>query len=333
MRIVYYIEYYGAWKMSSMQQAVARSHSPLHSGKEPAGLVFNLMRFSLHDGPGIRTTVFLKGCPLRCRWCHNPESQSSEPEIICFEERCIHCGDCVAACPHGALHSDGQLIHVPEQLCQRCGECADACPSGARQLAGRWMTVPEVLAEVVKDQVFFDESGGGITLSGGEPLLQADFAEALLAACSARRIRTVLDTCGFADTGVMRRVSEHVGLFLYDLKLMNSERHERFTGVKNELILRNLKMLAERGSSIIVRVPVIPGVNNDNDNFDALSEYLSSLKLRDIDLLPYHRLGGDKYLRLHLLPGMEGVDPPTKEEMETIASRLRRDGFHVRIGG
>jgi len=317
--------------MSSQPQTGPQNHPSLPSGTAPAGLVFNLMRFSLHDGPGIRTTVFLKGCPLRCRWCHNPESQSAEPEIVYFGERCIHCGDCVLACPHGALHLDRQLLHHPE-LCRRCGECVDACPSAARQLAGRWMTVPEVLAEVLKDEVFFDESGGGITISGGEPLRQAVFVEALLAACKARRIRTVLDTCGFADPEVMRRVSEHVDLFLYDLKLMNSERHLLFIGVKNDLILQNLKMLAERGSAIIIRVPVIPGVNDDSDNFDALSGHLFPLGLLDIHLLPYHRFGSDKYRRLHLSSGMEGVDPPTTEQMETIAARLRRDGFHVRIG-
>jgi len=318
--------------LSSLKQTGAQNRLPLRSGTAPAGLVFNLMRFSLHDGPGIRTTVFLKGCPLRCRWCHNPESQSSEPEVIYFDERCVRCGDCVHACPNGALRLEEQLL-LDSALCQRCGACVDACSSSARQLAGRWMTVPEVMAEVLKDQIFFDESGGGVTISGGEPLVQTVFVEALLAACRARRIRTTLDTSGFADPDVLRRVSGQVDLFLYDLKVMNSERHQRFTGVKNELILQNLKMLAERGCAIIIRIPVIPGVNDDGGNFDAMSEFLSPLGLRNIDLLPYHKLGSDKYQRLHLSSPMEEFEPPTTQQMETYAARLKRDGFTVRIGG
>jgi pyruvate formate lyase activating enzyme len=194
------------------------------------------------------------------------------------------------------------------------------------------MSVEEVLAEVLKDEVFYEESGGGITISGGEPLQQADFVEALLAACKARRLHTVLDTCGFASPEALRRVSEHVDLFYYDVKLMNSEKHLSLTGVNNDLILQNLKMLAESGSAIRVRVPVLPGFNDDNENFDALSSYLSPLGIRDIDLLPYHVLGNDKYRRMNLSSEMEGVVPPTTAEMETIAARLSRDGFHVRIG-
>jgi len=189
------------------------------------------------------------------------------------------------------------------------------------------------MTEVQKDRIFFEESGGGITVSGGEPLMQADFVEALLSDCRARRIPTVLDTCGFVDSAVLSQVSENVDLFLYDLKLMDAARHLRFTGTKNDLILRNLKMLAERGSAVIVRIPVILGLNDDSDNIDALSCFLSSLHLLQLDLLPDHRMGSKKYHKLHLPDRMEGVVPPTAEQMEVIAVRLRHDGFTVRVGG
>jgi pyruvate formate lyase activating enzyme len=318
-------------KPEGIQQTEAQSSLGVLS-QLPAGLILNIMRFSLHDGPGIRTTVFLKGCPLRCWWCHNPESQSFQQEVIYFDDRCIRCGDCTRACPQGALHLNQRVVQNPG-LCQRCGECVSACAVAARQLAGRWMSVPEVLAEVLKDQIFFDESGGGITVSGGEPLMQPAFVEALLADCRARRIRTVLDTCGLADSAVICKVSEYVDLFLYDLKLMDCERHRHFTGVKNDLILRNLRLLAEQGSAVIVRVPVIPGVNDDTGNIDALCDFLSSLSLLKIDLLPYHRIGTDKYQRLHLRNQMESVTPPDAEQMEMLAARLKRAGFSVRIGG
>ena len=319
------------------------------------GLVFNIMRFALHDGPGIRTTVFLKGCPLRCWWCHNPESQSAEPEVVYFQERCIRCGECVRACELDALElvgegnesaadgagvlrgrgtagSPGQLV-LDTSRCDSCGDCADACPAGARQLAGRHMTVGEVLAEVAKDQVFFDQSGGGVTVSGGEPLMQAEFTEELLAACKARRLRTALDTCGLAHSSVLERVRPHVDLFLYDLKLMDAAAHLRYTGAKNDLILRNLALLAEAGSEVIVRMPVIPGVNDGEDNLDRLAGFMTAHGLRDIDLLPYHRIASDKYRRLHLTWRMDGVEPPTADHVELLAARLRVAGLRVRIGG
>ena len=195
------------------------------------------------------------------------------------------------------------------------------------------MGVPDVLTEVLKDEIFFDESGGGITVSGGEPLMQASFVEALLVACRSRRLRTALDTCGYAPGAVIRQVCENVDLFLYDLKLMDSDKHRQFTGVGNELILQNLKMLAEHGNAVIVRFPVIPGVTDDADNISALSAFLLPLGLTRIDLLPYHRIASDKYHRLHLPYRMEGVDSPTAEHMQAIAARLGREGFHVRIGG
>ena len=324
----------GGWgrPMGAVQGLVTKSAPDLPPAAGPVGLVFNVMRFSLHDGPGIRTTVFLKGCPLRCWWCHNPESQSPAPEVIYFAERCVRAGDCVRACPHQALRWDDQLVLDPLR-CQRCGECASACPAGARELAGRRLTVPELLDEVAKDRVFFDESGGGVTVSGGEPLMQAAFVQAFLEACHVNRVHTVLETCGWADWHVLEKVAGSVDLFLYDLKLLDRERHRHYTGVTNDRILTNLRRLRERGSSIVVRVPIVPGGNDGPTDVEALSAFLTPLGLRDIDLLPYHRIGSDKYRRLRLPYRMEGVGPPTLDRMEELATHLRNDGFRVKVGG
>src|SRR5271157_1621965 len=311
--------------------AVAKKEGP-GTTQPRLGLVFNIMRFALHDGPGIRTTVFLKGCPLSCWWCHNPESRSRETEVVYVTERCIRCGDCVRACPEAALALDEQVVRDPH-LCRLDMRCVDACSTGAQGIFGRWMSLSDIMAEVLKDQIFFDESRGGATISGGEPLMQAEFVEALLAACRAQRIHTVLDTCGYAESRVVERIRSKVDLFLFDLKLMDPIKHQQFTGVSNTQILENLRLLAESGSAVIVRIPVIPGVNDDDDNFSAVSSFLSPLGLRNIDLLPYHRIASGKYSKLGLRYRMEGLLPPTAEHLQTIAARLRRDGFHVQIGG
>ncbi len=235
------------------------------SGGGCSGVVFNIMRFALHDGPGIRTTVFLKGCPLSCWWCHNPESQEFAPSPMYFANRCRLCYDCVAACTNGALaFEDGRPVTSPE--CTRCGDCAEACVAGARELAGRRVTASEVLAECERDVVFYDESGGGVTVSGGEPLSQPEFTEALLAGCRERHIHTALDTCGFADRESALRVSRAADLVLYDLKLLDSAAHRKYTGVPSEPILANLAALTEAGRNLIVRVPLIPGVNDDRES-------------------------------------------------------------------
>ena len=298
----------------------------------PSGVIFNILRFSLHDGPGIRTTVFLKGCPLRCWWCHNPESQSFEPEVMYYQERCRQCGDCVDACPHGALSRADGVIAVSED-CEACGTCVDVCRTNARMLAGRRMTVPQVIAEIEKDVIFFDESGGGVTFSGGEPLAQPQFLEALLRACRERRIHTAIDTCGFAQRDLLLRLSALADVVLYDLKLVDTARHIDCTGVSNQPILENLKALADAHRTVIVRYPVIPGINDADEQLHLATELLAQLGLRRLDLLPYHSTGAEKYRRLRMSYALPDVATPPAARIEEIAEVCRREGLAVTVGG
>jgi len=297
------------------------------------GIVFNIMRYSVHDGPGLRTTVFLKGCPLICRWCHNPESQASAREIVFRENRCIACGDCMAACPAEAISAPGE-VPTAEDGCLACGACADACPTEAREIIGRELTVSEVMAEILKDLPFYEESGGGVTFSGGEPLAQPEFLGALLRGCREQGIHTALDTSGAAAFPIINAIRSLVDLFLYDLKIMDDERHQRETGVSNAVILDNLRKLCAAGHAVRVRVPIIPGVTDDQDNLRQIGAFVAALPNRPpIELLPYHAAGMEKYRLLHRQDGLPPTPSPTATRLEEIAAPLRRMGLEVSIRG
>ncbi len=267
------------------------------------GSVFDIKKFEVHDGPGFRTTVFLKGCPLHCFWCHNPESQHAFPEIFFDSDRCTGCGRCVVACGNGC-HSVVNGRHCFDRTkCNGCGKCAEECPNGALELAGRKVTVGEVLSEVLKDRVFYDASGGGMTISGGEPLAQFEFTRALSLMAAREGVLTALDTCGFAPWAEIQALLPVVDWWLYDLKIVEPVLHKKYTGRSNRLILENLRRLDAAGAKIILRRPLIPGVNDSASEERAVEEVVSSLKNEHrLEVNPYHRLGESKYLRLGRRP-------------------------------
>jgi len=299
-----------------------------------SGILFDFKKFSLHDGPGIRTTVFLKGCPLRCAWCHNPESISPAVELHYWPERCILCGECVEACPEKALSLTDHTLLKDRARCARCGRCAAACPAEAWQQIGREMSLAEVMAEIEKDLPFYDESGGGVTFSGGEPLLQPDFLAEALRACKAIGLHTAVDTSGHTGWKNLARVLPDADLFLYDLKLIDGARHRQFTGVPNDMILKNLRDLAAAGSQIIIRIPIIPGITDDRANLEGTARFLRELdSIHRVDLLPYHRIAAGKYARMGLSYSLPDTAPPSAERMGEIQELFQSYGFSVTSGG
>ena len=263
------------------------------------GLVLKIERGSLDDGPGLRTTVFLKGCPLRCRWCHNPESQSSRPELQYFAQRCVACGACFRACPQGAISLDGGRPVIDRQACRACGTCTMVCPGQALALAGEWMESDVVLATILRDRGYFASSGGGMTISGGEPLSQAAFCRELLEKCHQAGIDTAVETAGLATTATVQALAPLVDLWLFDYKLTGPDRHLDLTGARPEPILANLEFLAGQGSHIVLRCPIIPGVNDNQAHIQAIAALLDRHPaILKAELLPYHDLGLDKAERI-----------------------------------
>jgi pyruvate formate lyase activating enzyme len=298
------------------------------------GLIFDIKRYAIHDGPGIRTTVFFKGCPFSCGWCHNPEGLEMAPQGLYSQERCISCGECVGSCPNAALKISSQGVVTEQSLCQLCGTCAKVCPAEARELAGIYMHVENLMGIIEKDVIFYDESGGGATFSGGEPLMQADFLLELLKACGRRDIHRAIDTSGYADEDVLMAIARETELFLFDLKLMDSDKHKKYTGVSNRKILSNLELLARQGASITIRIPLLPGINDNDENIHTTGKFISKLPgIKHVDILPYHEAARYKYLKLSTNYSGEKMLPPSEEQLSRAAQRLKRFGLKVKIGG
>ena len=295
--------------------------------------IFDIQRFSVHDGPGIRTNVFLKGCQLRCRWCCNPESQNIQPELLFQPENCIDCGNCISACKTGAAVRAGEMITLLRDRCVGCGDCVDTCYANARMLKGEFLTADDVLAEIMKDQAFYEESGGGVTFSGGEPLLHADFLCSVMEACKQCGINTAIETCGQVEWDSIEKVLPYTDLFLYDVKHLDSHKHCLFTGKENHQIQDNLLRLAKIGAHIIIRVPVIPTFNMDLNALASIVHLAEKLHINKVNLLPYHRYAEGKYRSLgrqYWHPGVEKAEP---EEVAALAKQIHSEIVQITIGG
>lgn len=299
------------------------------------GMIFDIKRYAIHDGPGIRTTVFFKGCPLRCPWCQNPEGQEQVPEIMWHSSRCSEeCRACLSVCPQKAIRKEKKVVIIDHSKCDFCGQCIDACLYEALEIVGREAKVDEIMKEVEKDRIFYEDSAGGVTFSGGEPLFQPEYLEALLGECQERNIKTAVDTCGYARSETIEKISHKVDLFLYDVKVINDQKHKEYTGVSNKIILENLEKLSKKGKKIVIRIPLMAGVNDDQENIKKTVEFLLPLRnIKEINLLPYHKGGAEKYKKLGKENLRPDIKPCSDRKMQMIKKRLENYGFSVKVGG
>ncbi len=298
------------------------------------GIVFNIQRFSIHDGPGIRTIVFLKGCPLRCAWCSNPESQDPKPVLLFSQKKCISCGTCEKVCPLKAITFNSSPYPIIDRsICDSCGRCVEECCTEALYFEGKSRTVEEVIAEVEKDRAFYTNSGGGLTLSGGEVLAQPRFAYALLAIAQDRGLHTAIETTGFAQPEVLQKVVSKVDLVLYDFKHYDAVRHLAKTGVDNALIISNLQMLCEKKQPLVVRIPVIPGFNDSLEDAAEFGRILSAFKVEEVNLLPFHQMGEHKYTLLDKEYQYHGTKSIREENLAEYRQIMADFDLDVKIGG
>jgi len=305
---------------------------------ERKALIFNIQKYNMYDGPGIRTLVFFKGCPLRCQWCSNPEGQSRQFQVLYKREQCVLCGACVPVCPVG-IHrlAPGGRSHVMDRNleCVGCRKCEQTCSAGALAVTGEFKTISEIMQIIEEDKPFYETSGGGVTLGGGEALMQPEAAANLLMACKQQSIGTAIETCGYVRPEIVAKVAGSVDLFLYDLKHMDSDRHYELTGVRNETILGNLKQLLESRHTVKIRVPVLKGVNDGNSELDQLVRFLKPYSehknFKGIDLLPYHKMGVHKYSQLDREYPIKGEPGLSEADLERIESRIRQHGIPVSV--
>jgi pyruvate formate lyase activating enzyme len=306
-------------------------------------LIFDIKRYAINDGPGIRITIFLKGCPLSCKWCHNPESQSVVAQKLYTEKNCIGAQDCIKVCPENALTLTPKGIVTDYAACTLCGLCAEACPTKAMEMSGKMYSVEDLMEIIEKERIHIDHSGGGVTFSGGEPLMHPGFLLKMLKACGDAKLHRTVDTCGFADTKTILAVAKETELFLFDLKLMDSSNHKKWTGVNNKLILENLRILAESGANINIRIPFIRNVNTDHNTISEMAKFIAKLNRNrcgsetaspiSVNILPYHNIAANKYNKLGGKYLELNMAEPTEEEQNRAVSIFGNFGLLVEIGG